>query len=73
MKKYFWNVLVSLDQLVNTILFGDPDETISSRLGKRARRGEKFAVFICKILNFFDKCHCEKSIESDEGKKGIEQ
>ena len=34
MKRYIWNLAVSLDQLVNTIFGGYPDETISSRLGK---------------------------------------
>ena len=32
--KYFLNILISLDQMGNTLLGGDPDETISSRLGK---------------------------------------
>ena len=34
---YFWNVLVAIDQLFNTILGGDPDETLSSRMGKHVR------------------------------------
>jgi hypothetical protein len=68
MKRYFWNILISIDQLFNTLLLGDPDETLSSRLGKRARKGEIFAKCMCKLLDIFDKNHCEKSIEEDEGK-----
>ncbi|MDP4158147.1 MAG: hypothetical protein Q8911_00075 [Bacillota bacterium] len=34
MGKYFYNILIGIDQLCNTILGGDPDETISSRMGK---------------------------------------
>jgi hypothetical protein len=67
MKRYIWNILISIDQLANTVLGGDPDETISSRMGKRARKGDKLGKIICKILNIFDKGHCEKSIEEDEG------
>lgn len=68
MKKYIWNVLISIDQLGNTILGGYPDETISSRMGKRVRLGNcPFCTFICKVLHVFDKDHCEKSIEDDEG------
>jgi hypothetical protein len=67
MKRYFWNILISIDQLANTILGGDPDETISSRVGKRAKKGCKFCKFVCRILDIFDKGHCEKSIEKDEG------
>jgi hypothetical protein len=32
--KALFNVAISLDQLCNTILGGDPDETMSSRMGK---------------------------------------
>jgi hypothetical protein len=67
MKRYIWNILISIDQLFNTVLAGDPDETISSRMGKRARKGDKLGKVICRILNIFDKGHCEKSIEEDEG------
>jgi hypothetical protein len=70
MKKYFWNLLVAIDQLVNTILLGDPDETVSSRMGKAKRNGNKFAIMVCKFLSKFDNKHCIKSIEEDEGKDG---
>jgi hypothetical protein len=68
MKKYIWNILISFDQLLNTILTGDPDETLSSRVGKRARKGDKFSKCVCKVLDIIDKDHCEKSIERDRGK-----
>jgi hypothetical protein len=35
MKKYIWNILVAIDQFINTVLGGDPDETMSSRMGKQ--------------------------------------
>jgi hypothetical protein len=65
-KRYIWNLLVSIDQLGNTILAGNPDETISSRMAKRARKGDRLGITACKILNFFDEGHCEKTIELDE-------
>lgn len=69
MRRYLWNILISLDQLANTILGGDPDETISSRMGKNvAKRNCPFCNFMCKMLNIIDKDHCQKSIEPDEGK-----
>lgn len=68
MKRYIWNILISIDQLFNTILAGDPDETLSSRMGKRARKGDKFSKCVCRVLDIFDKGHCEKSIERDRGK-----
>lgn len=66
---YFRRLFVAVDQLVNVILGGDEDETISSRIAKDKRRGRKFACFLCKILDLFDPDHCEKSIERDEGKR----
>ena len=64
---YFWNILVSLDQFLNTLFFGHPDETLSSRWGKgAARRDCKFCTLMCKILNIFDKDHCARYIEEDE-------
>lgn len=68
MKRYIWNLLISIDQLFNTILGGFPDETLSSRMGKKVRNKEcVMCKLICRILNLFDKNHCEKSIEEEEG------
>lgn len=69
-KKWFWNVLIGFDQLANAILGGDPDETISSRLGKVIARNAEtnnLAWFVCYILDKIDPNHCQKSIEHDEG------
>ncbi len=65
-KQYIWKVLLALDQLGNTILLGDPDETISSRLGKDAIAADcRFCMFMCKILAKFDNNYCRKAIEYD--------
>jgi len=66
LKMYFFRVMIALDQLVNTVFNGNPDETISSRWGKGAMRECKFCTFMCTILNLIDPNHCEKSIEWDE-------
>jgi hypothetical protein len=70
--QYIWNILISVDQLANTILLGDPDETMSSRMGKHmAKHDCPFCNFICKLLNLIQKDHCVKSIELDEGKDDL--
>jgi hypothetical protein len=68
-KQYFWNILISIDQFFNTLFGGYPDETISSRLGKHLVKHDKcpFCRMLCKFLNLFQKDHCVKSIEYDEG------
>ena len=78
---WFWSVLVWLDQGVNTLLggllnaaldplhlFGDPDETLSSVMGKNVRDGAcRGCYWTCRLLHLFDPNHCLKSIERDEG------
>jgi hypothetical protein len=73
-KQYLWNVLISLDQLLNTLFNGKPDETASSRMGKWKRRRGGSLDFkkhpiessICWVLNTIDRNHVEKNIEEDE-------
>ena len=74
LKKYFWNNLIAFDQSINTLFAGDPDETISSRMGKWARDGHNnkgLRKYLWKLVNFvveiFEKDHFKKSIEDDEG------
>lgn len=70
LKKYFWNILISIDQLANTILGGDPDETISSRVGKLKHK-RWWAKGISWVLDKIDKDHTDKTQEADEGKDGV--
>lgn len=56
-----WRLAISLDQLANTTMNGNEDETISSRAG-RHKDDEKWACLLCKLLDKLDANHCEKSI-----------
>lgn len=68
MKRYIINILIAIDQFLNTVMGGDPDETISSRMGKHvAKKDSPFCNLICKLLNYVDPNHCTKSIEKDRG------
>jgi len=59
------NWLISMDQLGNTLSFGNPDETISSRAGRCAGKGgNRPCYWLCRLLHVLDKNHCEKSIGS---------
>ena len=66
-KRYFWNILISIDQFVNTLFAGDPDETLSSRMGKH-ENDCTICYWICRLLSLVDHRHCQKSIEADEGR-----
>jgi hypothetical protein len=67
---YFFNILYSLDQLANTLIGGNPDETISSRAGKGRLRGSVFWTISANIIDVlflpFERDHCFNSIEWDE-------
>ena len=63
-----WTLAVAHDQLANAAFGGHEDETLSSRAGKAAREGKRWACVLCRMLGRLDPDHCEKSIESDEGK-----
>jgi len=66
---YLWRIFIALDQLANTILGGDEDETISSRIGKivEGRNNCWICRIICNLLNKIDQNHCKEAIEPDEG------
>lgn len=72
--KYVFNILLSFDRFVNAILGGDPEMTLSGRMGRTIREGHcVLCKGICKILNYFDKNHCLKqsNIEAKEGSDAL--
>lgn len=66
--RYVKNVLVALDQLVNALLGGDPDETISSRA---AKSNSWWACRLCRLLDLIDPGHCANAREADEGRDAV--
>lgn len=68
LKRYFWNVLLGLDQFLSVLTGGDPDETVSSRVGKAAASGSRTGQALEWCLDaVFGAGHCRSSIEADEG------
>lgn len=70
-KGYLYRVTVSINQFLNTLTGGNPDETLSSRWGRAKKRGSKSAKVACSVLSaaMRGRCHCEQSIEYDESGK----
>ncbi len=84
LKTYYWNMAIALDQLGNVCLeslmndlliqewsnnnFGNPDETISSVLGKNQLDGtlKPLGKNLVLLLGKLDNNHSIKSIERDE-------
>lgn len=76
--KYILNLLISIDQFGNTLAGGDPDETISSRLGKlKVRYGGKIPWKrpLAKVIDWglekIDPHHSIDAIEEDEGREAL--
>jgi hypothetical protein len=67
--KYLRNIFIGFDQLLNAIAGGDPDMTVSSRLGRNYR-----GSWLEKAIDYvFGENHCENSdeAEKDEGRDAI--
>lgn len=68
-KQYFWNLLIALDQLANTLLAGWPDETLSARTHRKAEAGQWFWRMLRAIIDFLFQwdCrnHCRVSFERE--------
>lgn len=70
LKKWAINNLIAYDQTWNARTLGDPDETISSRVGKlRDRRGGKLPWWLAWMvfLEWIDPHHFKDTQEPDEG------
>lgn len=71
MKQRIWNILISLDQFAQTIVYlgkYNPDITISDVIGRKIKAGtaNNVEIALCKILRKLENKHCIKSIEEDE-------
>ncbi len=71
MKRYLVNLALLLDEIGNTLTGGDPGETISSRAGKGQAEGKRWACTLCRFLDLFQKDHCLKSINPDDGSRAV--
>lgn len=76
--QYILNILIWLDQGLNTLTGGDPDETVSSRLGKLKENNAgriPWSRPLSKIIDYgldkIDKNHSIDAIEHDEGKDAV--
>ena len=61
---YFLGLLISIDQMFNSLLGGLPDETLSARAYRTEQSGKRFGKFfrpLIDLIMFFDKDHCYTS------------
>lgn len=64
MKQYLRNILISIDQLVNTLLAGHPDETLSSRAYRAEQSGQRYWGWTRRFIDllfFWEQEHCKNA------------
>jgi hypothetical protein len=70
--RYLHNLLIAIDQLLNATAGGDPSETISSRVGKRADQGNRAAKAFCWVIGrVLGHDHCHESEEPGRGGEAV--
>lgn len=60
-----FQILVAIDQLINTLFGGFADETISSVAHRRRLRGKPMMASLIDWLFFWQKGHCQQAYESE--------
>lgn len=69
MLRYVLNILIALDQLVNTLIGGYPDETLSASAYLGEREGKWYGRIFRPIIDFLfwplQRDHCKRAFESE--------
>lgn len=68
-RTYVMRVLVAFDVLVNTILNGDDDMTLSLRAERAKQKGRLWGRIVCRLLDLIQPGHCTDQLDTDEGKE----
>lgn len=73
MGRYLKNLAIAFFDLpLNALLGGDPEETISSRVGKLQRDGKRVGLVLAPVIDFiFGKDHCKNNIQECEGSDAV--
>lgn len=61
----YFQVLVAIDQLLNTLVGGYADETLSARAYRRYLRGKPWCARVINVLFFWQDNHCKEAYESE--------
>ena len=77
MIQYIYNLGLGLDQFINVLLLGDPDESLSGRMGRALISGAPkwWVIPAAKVLDsvvlalFGERNHCLNAVEQEERPK----
>jgi hypothetical protein len=71
--RYLLNLAVLLDEAVNTILGGSPNETVSERSAKARSAGRRWGCLLCGLLDKINPGHCDRALTSTIGDDAVIQ
>lgn len=73
LKTYIFNILVSLDQLLNTVLGGWADETLSSRAHRAYLKNKplKFFRYIINGIFWWQADHCLQAYQYEKSRQDM--
>ncbi|MGY6240529.1 hypothetical protein ACW910_24105 (plasmid) [Burkholderia ambifaria] len=69
--RYLLNFAIWLDEGVNTIFGGSPNETVSERAAKARNAGRKWGCVLCRMLNWINPGHCDNALTSTIGDDAV--
>jgi hypothetical protein len=69
--RYVMNFLILLDEALNTLAAGSPNETVSERAAKARNEGRKWGCVLCGFLNRINPGHCDKALKSTIGDDAV--
>lgn len=64
-RAYLWNIVIAADQFANTLLAGDPDETISTRAAKHPKN--PIWRLLGRVMDAIDPGHMQRALEQEKG------
>jgi hypothetical protein len=70
-KAYFWRIFVGLTQLLNTVLGGWPDESVSSRVWRLEQQGNAAARWARRSVDaafFWQTEHCATAYQLERSR-----
>lgn len=74
MARYILNLLIALDQLINTLIGGYPDETLSASAWLGEQQGKMIPRIMRPVIDFlfipFERDHCRKAFEAE--RRGVQ-
>lgn len=69
--RYLLNYAIWIDEGVNTVFGGSPNETVSERAAKARNAGRRWGCVLCRMLNWINPGHCDNSLTSTIGDDAV--